>query len=72
MKSMDVQMKLPMFSSSGPISILSFLQNFETACESSVIHEGAATWLFYYMMNDSAEAAFAHCVCTTETNNRYK
>lgn len=68
-KCIGVQMSLILFNRPEPISILSFLQKFQTAWDSSEIHEGVATWLFQYLTKDSVEAALAHCVSSTENDD---
>jgi len=54
---MDVQMKSQIFDPVDPITILSFLPAFKTACDSNGIHEGAAMWLFQYFVKKTTKAA---------------
>lgn len=47
-KRMDLQMKSAVLKPSYFISILSFFQNFKTACDSIGINEEVAMWVFQY------------------------
>lgn len=66
---MDVPMKTANFKPSDPISLLPFLQNFKTACNSNGIHEEAAIKLFQHFMKDPAKSALVHSVCDTKEDD---
>lgn len=48
-KSLQVQMKMQIFDSFDPVSILSFLSAFKLACDTSGVNEGAALWLIGFL-----------------------
>jgi len=56
---MEVQLKSQIFDPMDPITILSFLPAFKTACDSNGIHEGAAMWLFQFFVKKTAKAALS-------------
>lgn len=66
---MDVEVKSASFKPSDPISVLSFLYIFNTACDSNGIQDGAALWIFQRFMKDPAKAGFAHRGCVTKEDD---
>ena len=56
---LEVQMKTNTFDSRDPVSVLSFLSVFRSACDSNGISEGAAMWLFHYFMKKTPAAALS-------------
>ena len=54
---MKVQLGQKQFDPADPVSILSYLSTFKTACDSIGVHEGAAVWLFSAYMKEPAKAA---------------
>lgn len=69
---MNIQMKSTVFNPLDPITILTFVQNFETTYDSNEIHEGAAMWLFYHFNKGTRKTALSHCVFATEENNAHR
>lgn len=53
-------MKTVVSKPSDPISVVSFLSNFKSACDSNIIHEGAAILLVSYFSWKPANAALWH------------
>lgn len=64
---MDVQMKAAVFNPTDPISVLSFLDNYKTACDSDKIHEKVAMWLFSHFICKPAKTV-SHEVIAEKTN----
>ena len=56
-KMMEVQLRSHFFDATDPISILAFLPQFKTACDTNGVHEGAETWLFQFFIKSPAKAA---------------
>lgn len=65
---MDVQMKYSVLKPSNPISIIAFLHNFQTACDSNGLHERAEIGLFPHFVEKQAKAALSYRMSTTESN----
>lgn len=53
------------------ISITGFLQGLNISCDSNVIHEGAAIWMFQYFMRRSAAGVFAACLFPNANDSYY-
>lgn len=53
-----------------PITILSFLDYFELACNTNGGHEGTATWLFHLFMKNPASAVLNACTCPKPKKKR--
>lgn len=68
-KRMNVQMRSTNFQPSDLFSIMSFLQNYRTACDSNGIHEGAGMWIFQHFVKASAKAAPVQIVCATKKDD---
>lgn len=69
---MYVQIELESYKSSDPISILSFLRNFRTACDSNGLREGAAMWLFQHLMRNQTKFDLARRSCATKEDDAQK
>lgn len=54
-KRLDLQTKSHYFNGIEHISVLGFLPEFHTACNSNGFNEGAAMWLFQYWVRDSVK-----------------
>jgi len=54
---MRVQLGSKQFDPADPVSILSYLQTFKTACDTLGVNEGAAVWLFAAYMREPAKSA---------------
>lgn len=65
---LNVQMKTAVFKSTDPISVLSFLGNFNTACDSNNIHEDAAVQLYPHFIREPTQAALSYRVTADKQN----
>lgn len=54
-KKLMVYMERHLFNPADPISVLAFLKKFKRTCNNSVIHQGAALFLFAHFMHESAK-----------------
>lgn len=66
---MDVQMKTVTLNPSDLISVLSFLENFKTACDYNSIHELAAMCLFSHFICQPATSVLSHQVTAHNKKN---
>lgn len=62
----DLQLKSSTFKWSGTISILAFVHNFKTACDSIWFHEGTAMRLFPRYMKEPTKAAILYWMRAAE------
>ena len=65
-KDIDVQMKSRTFDGSKPVTILTFLKEFQDSCNTNGIHEGAARWLIRKYLHGAAQTLFD----TTESGRK--
>lgn len=64
---MDLQLKIPLFTPSDSLSVLSFPEILKTACNTNGFRESSAAWLFPYLIQDPSKADCSHRVTA---NNR--
>lgn len=57
---MEIQMKTAQFKPSDPVAALSFLNIFETSCDSSTIQKISAMWLVPYLILEPAKTPPSH------------
>lgn len=69
---MDDRMKSAVFKPSYPISVLSFLHSFKTACNSSEFYEEATMWRFLHFMKGRAEPFLSQCINATVDSGRHE
>jgi len=55
-KGMNVQLQSQKFDGTDPVTVINFLDAFQTACDTNGIHEGAAMWLFQFFLKNPAQA----------------
>lgn len=65
-------MKVLMFKPSNPFSILLFLHNWKTACNSNGSSEGAAKWFFSHLVNEPVKTALSYLKSATEEYKTHK
>lgn len=70
-KRMSAQTKLHDFTGFTPISPIGLLKNFKIVCDTSDIYEGAALWLFHFIMNRTASTVLNACLCAERTSDKY-
>lgn len=63
-------MKTATFKPSDLVSVLSFLENFKTTCDSNNIHKNAAVWLSQYFILELVKVASSHLV-TADNQKKY-
>lgn len=65
-------MKSSIFKLSDSISVLALPDNFETAYNRNVIHEGAAMCLFLWFMEEPTSATLPYRVSATDNNTTHR
>lgn len=67
---MDAQMKTAVFKSSNLISVLSFLDNFRTACDGKRVQKGPTMCSFSNFTKELAKEALSNCVTAEKKNHQ--
>ena len=69
-KDIDMQMRTRTFDGSKPITILTFLKEFQDSCNTNNVHEGAARWLVRKYLHGAAQTLFDSTVTGRKNSSK--